>query len=211
MLPACRKHAANCLHTLMTRRNLALLIIALGMMGATALMLLYVRDNRKLGPPGVKTSIIDGSIRVKVELPEQVLDYSSKFLEPDELVVKTLPKDTSFAQCIYKAADGFEISVNVVLMGTDRTSIHKPQICLSGFGWRLDDPQAIESSVHIERPSPWELPVSRLVGTKELTVGGRPVTARGVYVYWFVADNRYTARHWERMWWMAQDLVRTGV
>jgi hypothetical protein len=34
---------------------------------------------------------------------------------------------------------------------------------------------------------------------------------RGVFLYWFVADNELTAYHWERMWWMARDLVRTGV
>jgi hypothetical protein len=35
---------------------------------------------------------------------------------------------------------------------------------------------------------------------------------KGVYVFWFVADgDEYTARHWQRMWWMARDLLRTGV
>ena len=34
--------------------------------------------------------------------------------------------------------------------------------------------------------------------------------ARGIYVYWFVADNELTADHLQRMWWMARDLVRTG-
>jgi hypothetical protein len=35
--------------------------------------------------------------------------------------------------------------------------------------------------------------------------------ARGLYVYWFVADGQCTARHGQRMWWMARDLVRAGV
>ena len=33
----------------------------------------------------------------------------------------------------------------------------------------------------------------------------------GLYVYWFVADNQLTPYHGERMWWMARDLIRTGV
>ena len=33
----------------------------------------------------------------------------------------------------------------------------------------------------------------------------------GCYVYWFVADLELTADHNERMWWMARDLIRTGV
>jgi hypothetical protein len=34
---------------------------------------------------------------------------------------------------------------------------------------------------------------------------------RGIFVYWFVADNELTDDHRERMWWMARDLIRTGV
>jgi hypothetical protein len=30
-------------------------------------------------------------------------------------------------------------------------------------------------------------------------------------VYWFVAENQLTADHNQRMWWMARDLMRTGV
>ena len=34
--------------------------------------------------------------------------------------------------------------------------------------------------------------------------------ARGIYVYWFVADRELTADHLQRMWWMARDLIRQG-
>ena len=33
---------------------------------------------------------------------------------------------------------------------------------------------------------------------------------RSLYVYWFAAENSLTARHGERMWWMAKELIRTG-
>jgi hypothetical protein len=32
-----------------------------------------------------------------------------------------------------------------------------------------------------------------------------------VFVYWFVADGLLTARHTDRMWWMAKDLLSNGV
>lgn len=195
----------------MTRRNLWLLIITLAMMGVASGMLVRLRSGQKLGPAAVLTSPIQDSIRLKVELPEHVLGYTSEFHEPDDLVLKTLPKDTSFGHRLYKAPDGFEISMSAVLMGTDRTSIHKPQICLSGFGWALDNAEPVEQVLQIDGPVKWELPVARLLGTKQVTIDGRPVTARCVYVYWFAAEDRYTSKHWERMWWMARDLVRTGV
>jgi hypothetical protein len=194
-----------------SKRNFTLLILALGMISATGGVLLQLKAHQKLGAPGVKVRPIEGSIRLQVELPEQVRDFTSELKEPDPLALKVLPQDTSFGQRVYKASDGFEVAMSVVLMGADRTSLHKPQICLSGLGWRLDDYAAVESRVPIDRPSKWQLPVSRLVGTKEILVEDKKLLGRGVYTYWFAAENEYTARHWERMWWMARDLLRTGV
>ena len=34
---------------------------------------------------------------------------------------------------------------------------------------------------------------------------------RGIFVYWFVADDQITADHNQRMWWMARDMIRKGV
>jgi hypothetical protein len=36
-------------------------------------------------------------------------------------------------------------------------------------------------------------------------------TDAGVFVYWFVADGELTASHGDRMWWMARDMLKTGV
>jgi hypothetical protein len=64
----------------------------------------------------------------------------------------------------------------------------------------------------MDRPYPYDLPVTKFIATKEVTIDGQPVVARGIYVLWFVADHdEYTARHWQRMWWMARDLLSTGV
>jgi hypothetical protein len=64
----------------------------------------------------------------------------------------------------------------------------------------------------MDRPYSYDLPVMKFVATKQVTVHGQSVAARGIYVLWFVADNdEYTAKPWQRMWWMARDLLRTGV
>jgi len=127
------------------------------------------------------------------------------------MVLDFLPKDTSFGQRVYIAPDKFWVQASVVLMGADRTSIHKPQFCLAGSGLNIDAAASLETTIHIERPVPYDLPVMKLVATKEVLVEGRKTPVRGIYVYWFVADKEYTARHWQRMWWMARDVVRTGV
>jgi hypothetical protein len=196
----------------MNRQKWIIVILALGLMGGTAALLARMQTNQKLGQPAVKTTPIPGSQRLQVQLPERVLDCTSEAIEVDKTTLGWLPQDTSFGQRVYKAPDGFPTSVNVVLMGRDRTSIHKTEFCLQGQGWVIDRNASSQTTVRMDRPFPYDLPVTKFVTTKQVTIQGQPVTARGIYVLWFVADNdEYTARPWQRMWWMARDLLRTGV
>jgi hypothetical protein len=196
----------------MNKQKWIILIVALGLIGAAAGLLTRLQAKQKLGRPAVKTRPIPGSQRLQVELPERVLDCTSEAVEVDTNTLAWLPQDTSFGQRVYKAPDGFQTSVNVVLMGSDRTSLHKTEFCLEGQGWVIDRGATTETTVHLDRPYPYDLPVMKFITTKEVTVNGQSVTARGIYVLWFVADNdEHTARHWQRMWWMARDLLLTGV
>jgi hypothetical protein len=196
----------------MNKQKWIILIVALGLMGGAAGLLTRLQANQKLGRPAVKTSAIPGSQRLQVDLPERVLDYTSEAVEVDKATLGWLPQDTSFGQRVYRAPDGFATTINVVLMGSDRTSLHKTEFCLEGQGWRIDRGASSETTVRMDRPYPYDLPVTKFIATKEVTVDGQTLTARGVYVLWFVADDdEYTARHWQRMWWMARDLLRTGV
>ena len=195
----------------MNKQKWIILVVALGLMGGAAALLTRLQGSQKLGQPAVKISPIPGSARLQVELPEHVLDCTSEAVEVDKGVLGWLPPDTSFGQRIYRAPDGFEASVNVVLMGSDRTSLHKTEFCLEGQGWRIDQGASFETKVRMERPYPYDLPVMKFVASREVTIGGERQTARGIYVLWFVADDEFTAQHWQRMWWMARDLLRAGV
>lgn len=185
--------------------------VALAMMGAVAALLGHLGTRQKLGEPAVTNSPIPGSIRLHVNLPERVLDYASVPVDVAKYVLDFLPPDTSFGQRRYTASDGFVTDVNVVLMGTDRTSLHKPEICLEGQGWHVIATQSGTDEVHIERPCAYDLQVMKLIATKEGMEDGQPVQLRGIYVYWFVAPGELTAHHWQRMWWMGRDLLFSGV
>jgi hypothetical protein len=197
----------------MKRHNL-LLIVTLVCIAGTAGVLLRMRANQRLGLPGVRTATLQETaaspLRCKVVLPETVLSYSSEEVPTDKITLDFLPQDTSYGQRLYRGSDKFEILMNVVLMGTDRTSIHKPQFCLGGQGWAIDDTKSGEATVRIERPILYDLPVMKLVTNREIEVNKRRAVYRGIFVYWFVDHERYTARHWQRMWWMARDVLRTG-
>jgi hypothetical protein len=187
--------------------------VTLMLIAGSAGFLRYLKANQKLGTPGVKVVQASTLNGFEVPLPERVLDYTSKpdGASKDELAA--LPKDTTFGRRRYLANDGLgvkETLVTVVLMGRDRTSIHKPQFCLPGQGWTIRRTET--SNVRMSKPHPYDLPVMKLTtsGTGT-TTGGQRVNLGGVFLYWFVADNELTQHHWERMWWMARDLIRTGV
>jgi hypothetical protein len=194
----------------MNQRKWILAVLAWLMIGSAAVMLVRLKSNQTLGQPGVRTMPLAGSQNLDVILPELVLDYTSKRLEQEPIVLRTLPKDTSFGRRRFLASDGFVMEVNVVLMGVDRTSLHKPQFCLEGAGLHIDKSASNQEIVPIERPFRYDLPVMKLLSTKQIEYEGQVHTYRGVYVYWFVAEEAYTAQHWQRMWWMARELFRTG-
>lgn len=197
----------------MNRQKWTMLVVALALIAGAAGVLTQLRRNQKLGPPGVTTHPVAGSIRLEVDLPAHVLDYDSERKDVDDIVLKTLPDDTSFGERWYKAPDGFQVQLRVVLMGTDRTSMHKPQFCLTGSGWNIDPEASAEVEVPVERPFRYELPVVKLVATKQGMVNGEKVVGRAVYVYWFVADDALSAgvAGFHRNWLMAKTLLRTGV
>ena len=190
----------------MNKQKSLLLVTTLALIAGTAGVL--AKYHPRMGAPGVRTSSIPDSNRLLVELPERVLDYQSPAaVEPPEETLTTLPQDTSFGERHYEASDGFRLVLSVVLMGCDRTSLHKPQFCLEGQGFRIDGDGTLQTAVQVDRPVAYELPIVRLLATKENS------KRRMVYVYWYVADGALsaTAAGGERMWWMARDLLRTGV
>ncbi|MGD0252333.1 MAG: exosortase-associated EpsI family protein [Verrucomicrobiota bacterium] len=185
-------------------------IIVVALIGGAAAALDWFHANQKLGAPGIKVVSIPGSVVMKIDLPERVLDFTSTNVPEDQTVLYTLPKDTSYAQRRYVAPDGFQVNANVILMGADRTSIHKPDYCLPGQGWSINKKTVV--NVPVSGAQNYQLPVAKwVVGNSYQTPDGEKVAARGIYVFWFVADGEQTTDNYQRMWWLGRDLLRTGV
>jgi hypothetical protein len=160
----------------------------------------------------VKTRPIVGSSNVEVLLPQHVLGFLSEAIPVDAIVTNVLPKDTSYGQRRYVSFDSnFSAQVSVVLMGADRTSLHKPQFCLTGQGWTINKTEV--DKIPMQRPFAYDLPVIKLSVRGQFKVEGREVQASGIYVYWYVADGAMSASPsgYDRMWSIARDLVSTGV
>jgi hypothetical protein len=197
----------------MNRQKWILFAVALVMIGGTAAALTRVKAGLKLGRPGINATTIPNSQRLAVSLPERVLYYDSTNVPTDPGALEGLPHDTSFAERDYASPtnDADHMVMMIVLMGTDRTSIHKPQFCLQGAGWDFDDHDSKPDTIRIQSPHPYDLPVTRMIMTRpEKLANGENITVSGIYVYWFVADGQLTGSHFKRMWSGAAHLLRTG-
>jgi len=186
------------------------------LMAGAAGLLARFQSHHRLGKPGLV--LVDLPLSNEkgeqvttnsIGLPERVLEYGSKVWPVTAEELRALPRDTTYGRRLYAAPDGFQVQVSGVLMGTDRTSIHKPEYCLPSQGFQIQ--RRSQRTVVIDRPHRYGLPVTRLDGVREIRQpDGKTVRQGAVYVYWFVSENRLSNDHMQRMWWLALDLVRTG-
>jgi hypothetical protein len=183
---------------------------ALVLMAGTIGALTWLKAHQKLGQPGVKFAPITGSVVVKIDLPAQVLDFTSTNIPESKVLLDNLPRDTSYAERIYTGADGFQVQATMILMGTDRSSIHNADVCLSGEGFSGKKKAVV--TIPIAGPQPYQMPVARWdVSGGFQQPGGRSAELHGVYVFWFVADGEETPDYHQRMIWLGRDLLCTGV
>ena len=114
-----------------------------------------------------------------------------------------LPSDTEFVKSAYTNHQGSLINTSIVLSGTARDSIHRPQRCLKGQGHNLDSEYTIEIPISGRKPlSVRIIKTSRIFQTSE-----GEIPYYGYYAYWFVGQFRETPYHLERMFWLAWDRV----
>jgi hypothetical protein len=207
------------------RQGLQICLAALLVIVAAAAFLATWQKRQRLGEPGVRivnepsyaadagSTDVTNTFLVSTNslyLPERVLDFESSVPPIPKKVCEWLPKDTTYGQRFYRATNGFGIQAMTVLMGKDRTSIHKPKYCLTSQGWSISAEEL--TAIPIARPAAYDLPVMKLTARQTFrNKEGREQTVAGVFVYWFVADKQLTAKHGELMWRIGRDLLRTGV
>lgn len=133
---------------------------------------------------------------VLLDLPERIGGFTGTEQEVSEGELALLPKDTEFAKMLYEDGTGNSISCQIVLSGSDRRSIHRPEICLPGQGWSIRSSEAI----NVPLASGNDLRVTKLRLVREVEVA--PDVRRTlpmVFLYWFVGDNMTTHDHLERV------------
>ncbi len=173
------------------RQKILLFVTTLLLIAGTAGALTWLKAHQRLGAPGIKATPIAGGVKMQIDLPENVLDFTSSNMPEAKVVVDYLPKDTSYASRHYMATNGAWAMANVILMGADRTSIHRPDYCLPGQGWQIRD--KAEVKLAIAGAQPYELAVKKwTVSNTYHAPDGTLQNVSGLYVFWFVTKDQTT-------------------
>jgi EpsI family protein len=140
---------------------------------------------------------------VVMDLPDTVGAYLGFNQDVTAAEKRILPPDTEFAKKRYIGGPGGEVSCEIVLSGSQKKSIHRPQVCLVGQGWTILQ----EQPVIIPLPDGRKQRVRVLTLSREM--GAR--TATGYFVYWFVGRDKTTDDHLKRILYTSWDRLAHGV
>ena len=121
-----------------------------------------------------------------------------------------LPADTGLVRKYYlRPGSRDPLHATIVLSGDDRSSIHRPQVCMTAAGHEIDRERIVRIPLE-GRAEPLEVMVMDMTRTGA-GPDRAPAQYLSYYAYWFVGKNRETASHFQRMAWMGYDRVFHGV
>lgn len=126
-------------------------------------------------------------------------DWIGRRAEVSAVERQILPPDTGFSRRIYMSpvAPAQPVLISIVLSGRDRSSIHRPEICLVGQGWSIRGERE-HRFVYPER-SGVAFPSTVLQLEHRATPGA--ATEPQLAAYWFVGGGRVVRTHWARIGW----------
>ncbi|WP_438480128.1 exosortase/archaeosortase family protein [Oleiharenicola lentus] len=145
-----------------------------------------------------------------VTLPEYLgIDWMGQSAEITPIERETLPADTGFSRKNYVSLRDRrqQVFLSIVLSGRDRSSIHRPELCLVGQGWTIVG-QSVSSFNWPGRDAA-AVPATFLRIEKEISMEpGKAVKVPALFAYWFVGSDKVVASNTERVVCTALDRLR---
>ncbi len=158
------------------------------------------RTGIKLAKDGVNPVALPNSIGV---------DWAGQNTEVTPIERETLPADTGYSRKIYVSLldRRQQVFLSIVLSGRDRTSIHRPEICLVGQGWTITG----QTAHAFTRPDARKVlvPATVLRIEREITTrDGKKVKIPGLFAYWFVGADKIVPTNTGRIFYSSVDRLR---
>jgi exosortase len=138
-----------------------------------------------------------------VELPAFLgTDWIGQRTEVSPVEREILPADTGYSRKNYAFVGDRtrDVFLSIVLSGRDRTSIHRPELCLVGQGWTIEGalPQNFRAPAESADSRAGEFRVTVLRVRREIPSAKGKVVVPQLVAYWFVGGDVIVASHWQR-------------
>lgn len=133
-----------------------------------------------------------------IELPAFVgTDWIGRRAEVTAIEREILPPDTGYSRKVYVslAQPNRDVLLSLVLSGRDRSSIHRPELCLVGQGWTIDGARTHQFASQ----GGGSFPATVLQIQREVASPRGTVRVPQLAVYWFVDSEAVVSTHWERL------------
>jgi EpsI family protein len=167
-----------------------------------------IANRAELGAAGVRLAA-DG--RDPVELPRFLgIEWTGRPQPVSAAEKEILPPDTGYSRKLYfnHRDPAKQVFLSIVLSGRDRSSIHRPELCLVGQGWTVAEGR--QQVFRLAGAGGASFPVTVLPVRREVqTAEGKRVVPQLV-VYWFVGSEVVVASHWKRVLLDAWNRVTRG-
>ncbi len=199
-------------------------LVVIGLMVATSFLLAHTVDVNLSNEAGIQV-YLPGQVRDwvgrevrycqnpehrqsyfvdEVEDPDVCPDCDAELYSMSIDERRILPSDTVILKKQYSHPSGDRVTSSIVLSGADRSSIHRPQVCLVGQGQEI----VREWTHRIPLEGRDDLRVNVLDMLRRWTgADGQQHEHRFYYAYWFVGQGRETHSHYMRMGLMAYDRI----
>jgi hypothetical protein len=108
-----------------------------------------------------------------------------------------LPPDRGFSKIRYTSPGGAPpVFLSIVLSGRDRTSIHRPELCLVGQGWTITGGTTYRFTAPEDHAT---FPATVLHVEREVRVAQKTKRIPQLVAYWFIGGDTVVATQWGRL------------
>ncbi len=172
--------------------------LAIGLLAVGEMLVLAQVGRQPLG--GDTGVVLSKTGRDPVELPAFLgTDWIGRVAEVSAVEREILPPDTGFSRKTYVglADPARPVFLSIVLSGRDRTSIHRPELCLVGQGWTIEDSRQ-HRFAYPSQAAGSAFPAAVLHVRREVMTARGRVAVPQLVAYWFVSSDTVVATNWER-------------
>jgi EpsI family protein len=177
-------------------------VVAGVIMGLAGVEVGWLRQISRSPVRGEVGIVLAADGRSPVELPAFLgTEWIGRRTEVTAVEREILPPDTGYSRKQYVAvADARKrVFLSIVLSGRDRTSIHRPELCLVGQGWTIAA-AAAQRFAYPGRQGETAFPARLLRVQREVATARGKVVVPQLVAYWFVGGDGVVGSHGERLW-----------